>query len=150
MKKFIYILLIIILGGCSLLNKVKSNEISSTQVVTQAIMVRDTISYIDSTNQEVTTIIFTPKNPSIKFNNGKKIKITDKYFDIDRIIYQTSTGSHYDTTIYIRNESESDTTASELKNTTTKTKEMNKWIPPVLIIATLFIFLCCVFLLKNK
>ena len=150
MKKFIYILLIIILGGCSLLNKVKSNEISSTQVVTQTVMVRDTISYIDSTNQEVTTIIFTPKNPSIKFNNGKKIKITDKDFDIDRIIYQTSTGSHYDTTIYIRNERESDTTASELKNTTTKTKEMNKWIPPVLIIATLFIFLCCVFLLKNK
>ena len=138
------------LGGCSLLNKVKSNEISSTQVVTQAIMVRDTISYIDSSNQEVTTIIFTPKNPSIKFNNGKKIKITDKDFDIDRIIYQTSTGSHYDTTIYIHNERESDTTASELKNTTTKTKEMNKWIPPVLIIATLFIFLCCVFLLKNK
>lgn len=138
------------LGGCSLLNKVKSNEISSTQVVTQAIMVRDTISYIDSTNQEVTTIIFTPKNPSIKFNNGKKIKITDKDFDIDRIIYQTSTGSHYDTTIYIRNGRENDTTASELKNTTTKTKEMNKWIPPVLIIATLFIFLCCVFLLKNK
>lgn len=138
------------LGGCSLLNKVKSNEISSTQVVTQAIMVRDTISYIDSSNQEVTTIIFTPKNPSIKFNNGKKIKITDKDFDIDRIIYQTSTGSHYDTTIYIRNGRENDTTASELKNTTTKTKEMNKWIPPVLIIATLFIFLCCVFLLKNK
>ena len=150
MKKFIYILLIIILGGCSLLNKVKSNEISSTQVVTQTVMVRDTISYIDSTNQEVTTIIFTPKNPSIKFNNGKKIKITDKDFDIDRIIYQTSTGSHYDTTIYIRNGRENDTTASELKNTTTKTKEMNKWIPPVLIIATLFIFLCCVFLLKNK
>lgn len=138
------------LGGCSLLNKVKSNEISSTQVVTQTVMVRDTISYIDSTNQEVTTIIFTPKNPSIKFNNGKKIKITDKDFDIDRIIYQTSTGSHYDTTIYIRNGRENDTTASELKNTTTKTKEMNKWIPPVLIIATLFIFLCCVFLLKNK
>ena len=138
------------LGGCSLLNKVKSNEISSTQVVTQTVMVRDTISYIDSSNQEVTTIIFTPKNPSIKFNNGKKIKITDKDFDIDRIIYQTSTGSHYDTTIYIRNGRENDTTASELKNTTTKTKEMNKWIPPVLIIATLFIFLCCVFLLKNK
>lgn len=140
MKKFIYILLIILLDGCSLINKVKSNEISSTQVVTQTIMVRDTISYIDSTNQEVTTIIFTPKNPSIKFNNGKKIKITDKDFDIDRIIYQTSTGSHYDTTIYIRNERESDTTASELKNTTTKTKEMNKRVHPVIIIVTLFIF----------
>ena len=138
------------LEGCSLLNKVKSNEISSTQVITQTIAVRDTISYIDSTNQEVTTIIFTPKNPSIKFNNGKKIKITDKDFDIDRIIYQTSTGSHYDTTIYIRNERENDTTASELKNTTTKTKEMNKWVPLVLIIVALFIFLCCVFLLKNK
>ena len=136
--------------GCSLLNKTKSNEISSTQVTTQTIMVRDTISYIDSTNQEVTTIIFTPKKPSIKFNNGKKIKITDKDFDIDRIIYQTSTGSYYDTTIYIRNERESNTAASELKNTTTKTKEMNKWIPPVIIIVTLFIFLCCVFLLKNK
>ena len=138
------------LEGCSLLNKVKSNEISSTQVITQTIAVRDTISYIDSTNQEVTTIIFTPKNPSIKFNNGKKIKITDKDFDIDRIIYQTSTGSHYDTTIYIRYERENDTTASELKNTTTKTKEMNKWVPLVLIIVALFIFLCCVFLLKNK
>ena len=150
MKKFIYILLIIMLGGCSLLNKTKSNEISSTRVVTQTIMVRDNVSYIDSTNQEVTTIIFTPKNPSIKFNNGKKIKITDKDFDIDRIIYQTSTGSHYDTTIYIRKERESDTTASELKNTTTKTNEMNKWVPPVLAIVALFIFLCCVFLLKNK
>lgn len=138
------------LEGCSLLNKVKSNEISSTQVVTQTVEVGDTISYIDSTNQEVTTIIFTPKNPSIKFNNGKKIKITDKDFDIDRIIYQTSTGSHYDTTIYIRNERESDTTASKLKNTTTKTKEMNKWVPLVLIIVALFNFLCCVFLLKNK
>lgn len=136
------------LEGCSLLNKVKSNEISSTQVVTQTIMVRDTISYIDFTNQEVTTIIFTPKNPSIKFNNGKKIKITNKDFDIDRIIYQTSTGSHYDTTIYIRDERESDTAVSELKNTTTKTKEMNKLVPPVLIIVTLFIFLCCVFLIK--
>lgn len=138
------------LGGCSLLNKVKSNEISSTQVVTQTVVVRDTISYIDSTNQDVTTIIFTPKNPSIKFNNGKKIKITDKDFDIDRIIYQTSTGSHYDTTIYIRNERENDTTASELKNTATKTKEMNKRVPLVLIMVALFIFLCCVFLLKNK
>ena len=150
MKKLIYILLIILLGGCSLLNKVKSNEISSTQVVTQTVVVRDTISYIDSTNQEVTTIIFTPKNPSIEFNNGKKIKITDKDFDIDRIIYQTSTGSHYDTTIYIHNERESDTTASKLKNTTTKTKEMNKRVHPMIIIVTLFIFLYCVFLLKNK
>ena len=138
------------MGGCSLLNKVKSNEISSTQVVTQTVVVRDTISYIDSTNQEVTTIIFTPKNPSIEFNNGKKIKITDKDFDIDRIIYQTSTGSHYDTTIYIHNERESDTTASKLKNTTTKTKEMNKRVHPMIIIVTLFIFLYCVFLLKNK
>ena len=139
------------LGGCSLLNKVKSNEISSTQVVTQTVVVRDTISYIDSTNQEVTTIIFTPKNPSIKFNNGKKIKITDKDFDIDRIIYQTSTGSHYDTTIYIRNKRENDTMVSEQKNTTSKTKEMNRWVSPMLIIVALFIFLCCVVLIKvNK
>lgn len=136
------------LGGCSLLNKTKSNEISSTQVVTQTIVVKDTISYKDSTNRELTTIIFTPKNSSIKFNNGKKIKITDKDFDIDRIIYQTSTGSHYDTTIYVRDERESDTTASEQKNTTSKTKEMNRQVPPALIIIALFIFLCCVVSIK--
>lgn len=100
MRQFIYIIMaIIIFGGCSLQNRTKGSVVSNSEVTSRDCVQRDTIIRVDSSSNEVMTVILTPKDNGPKFKKGADIKLTDKYFNIDAVIYQTASETIKDTAI---------------------------------------------------